>query len=91
MAAFDELKALGLDAFVRKHDPYWDVPLNENLPQPVIDLPLPAVVQGQSAPAPAPKAKKGKASTSMNLFDDHGPLVGDPVPAKHLERGGEDG
>ncbi|RMF01042.1 MAG: hypothetical protein D6773_10585, partial [Alphaproteobacteria bacterium] len=23
------------------HDPYWDIPLNENLPEPVIDLPLP--------------------------------------------------
>ena len=36
---FDELKAIGLDAFTKKHDPYWDIPLNENLPQPVIDLP----------------------------------------------------
>jgi len=39
LAMFDELKAIGLDAFTKKHDPYWDVPLNENLPQPVIDLP----------------------------------------------------
>ena len=37
---FDELKAIGLDAFTKKHDPYWDIPLNENLPQPVIDLPV---------------------------------------------------
>ncbi len=36
---FDELKSIGLDAFCKKHDPYWDIPLNENLPQPVIDLP----------------------------------------------------
>jgi len=36
---FDELKAIGLDAFTKKHDPYWDIPLNENLPQPVIELP----------------------------------------------------
>ncbi len=36
---FDELKSIGLDAFIRKHDPYWGIPLNENLPQPVIDLP----------------------------------------------------
>ncbi|MBE7558419.1 hypothetical protein HS125_05545 [bacterium] len=39
LARFDELKAIGLDAFTRKYDPYWDIPLNENLPQPVIDLP----------------------------------------------------
>ncbi len=39
LAAFDELQAMGLEAFVQKHDPYWDIPLNENLPQPVIDIP----------------------------------------------------
>jgi len=40
LAFFDELKAIGLDAFTKKHDPYWDIPLNENLPQPVIGLPV---------------------------------------------------
>ena len=39
LAAFDELHEIGLEAFTRRHDPYWDIPLNENLPQPVIDLP----------------------------------------------------
>jgi len=39
LAAFDELKAIGLEAFAKKHDPYWDIPLNESLPKPVIDLP----------------------------------------------------
>ncbi len=39
LAMFDELRATGLDAFSKKHDPYWDIPLNENLPEPVIDLP----------------------------------------------------
>ncbi len=38
-ARFDELKSTGLGAFTKKHDPYWDNPLNEDLPQPVIDLP----------------------------------------------------
>ena len=41
LARFDELKSLGLEKFTRKYDPYWDIPLNENLPQPVIDLPIP--------------------------------------------------
>lgn len=35
------MKQIGLDAFTRKHDPYNDIPLNENLPEPVIDLPIP--------------------------------------------------
>jgi hypothetical protein len=39
LARFDELKSIGLEAFTKKHDPYWNIPLNENLPQPVIDLP----------------------------------------------------
>jgi hypothetical protein len=39
LAAFDELKAIGLDAFIKKHDPYWDIPLVMTLPNPVLDLP----------------------------------------------------
>jgi len=41
LAAFDELKTGGLDAFTKKPDPYWDIPLNENLARPVIQLPIP--------------------------------------------------
>jgi len=41
LSKFDELKKIGLEAFCRKYDPYWDIPLNENLPKPVIDLPIP--------------------------------------------------
>lgn len=40
LAAFDELDRLGLKAFVRRYDPYWDVPLVDTVPEPVIDLPL---------------------------------------------------
>jgi hypothetical protein len=42
LAKFDELKRIGLDAFTKKYDPYWDIPLNESLPKPVIELPIPA-------------------------------------------------
>jgi hypothetical protein len=49
LAAFDELLRTGLDAFVQAHDPYADVPLNESLPRPVIDLPIP----GAAAPGAA--------------------------------------
>jgi len=58
LAMFDELKAIGLDAFTKKHDPYWDIPLNETLPKPVIDLPLPA-----TAPDGAPRHRTNE------LFD----------------------
>jgi len=48
LACFDELKAIGLEAFTQKYDPDWDIPLNENLPQPVIDIPIPeAATSGQ--------------------------------------------
>jgi hypothetical protein len=39
---FDELKSIGLQAFTERHDPYFDIPLNDTLPRPVIDLPIPA-------------------------------------------------
>lgn len=38
LAAFNELQEIGLDAFVREHDPYWDIPLIERPPEPVIAL-----------------------------------------------------
>lgn len=47
LAAFEELRALGLDAFTKKHDPYWDMPLNESLPKPVIDILMPSAEAGQ--------------------------------------------
>ena len=49
LARFDELKSIGLDDFTRRHDPCWDIPLNENLPQPVINLPIPAAPQSATA------------------------------------------
>lgn len=39
LAAFDEIRAAGVEAFTREHDPYRDVPLVEALPAPVIELP----------------------------------------------------
>ena len=39
LAKFDELNRVGLDAFTKWYDPYWDIPLNESLPRPVIELP----------------------------------------------------
>jgi len=74
LAAFDELKAIGLDAFTKKHDPYWDNPLNESLPKPVIDLPIP-VEQGQAQPSLGP------------LFDGLDPLpAAEPAAPKPAPR-----
>lgn len=65
LAAFDELKAIGLDAFTRRHDPYHDLPLNEDLPKPVIDIPIPSGEPGQldlglGAPESAAKPRRRK-------------------------------
>jgi hypothetical protein len=60
LTMFDELKQLGLDAFTRKHDPYWDIPLNENLPQPVIELPIPQDVPAQQGFGLGEAAPAGK-------------------------------
>lgn len=46
LSAFDELTKVGLVKFCKNHNPYQDIPLNMNLPKPVIELP---VVDGTSA------------------------------------------
>jgi hypothetical protein len=62
LAAFDELQSLGLEAFTKKHDPHWGIPLNKNLPQPVIALSILAIPPGRTAnfliskPPPPPLA-----------------------------------
>lgn len=63
LAAFDELRSIGLDAFVKKHDPYWDIPLVTSLPKPVIDLP--SSESGDEAfTLSAPKAKRASKKGS---------------------------
>lgn len=63
LAAYDELKSIGLDAFVRKHDPYWDIPLVETLPKPVIDLPMPEGAAEDTPASPPPR----RAQTALPL------------------------
>lgn len=85
LARFDELKSIGLDVFTKKHDPYWDIPLNENLPKPVIELP---VADGQGAEAGEQGSGRGKkrraAKKQANMAReepaDYGPLF--KVPSK---------
>jgi hypothetical protein len=37
---YAELIKIGTEAYIKNYDPYWDVPLNENLPEPVIEIPI---------------------------------------------------
>lgn len=75
LAAFDELAALGLEAFVRKHDSYHDVPLVETLPAPVIDLPAPAV-GGEPPTAGRPGVERSGQAQLFAL--EAGPLFQKP-------------
>ena len=59
LAKFDELKQIGLDAFTKKYDPYWDIPLNESLPKPVIDLPVPIEEAAETAQRTIAFGKRG--------------------------------
>jgi hypothetical protein len=43
LSLFDELERIGVKEFTRNYDPYWDIPLNENLPKPLINIPIPPV------------------------------------------------
>jgi hypothetical protein len=66
LARFDEYGAIGAAAFTRKYDPYWDIPLVESLPQPVIELSgVEAEVEhfSLSAPPHAPRARRGRGRT----------------------------
>lgn len=55
LAAFDELVQIGLGAFCRRHDPYWNAPLVSELARPIIDPPV--------SPAPQRGSRRGKSHT----------------------------
>ena len=58
--------SIGLDALTRKHDSYWDIPLNETLTQPVIELPI-----------ITPKADEADGTTAQGgLFGEEAAMVG---------------
>jgi len=62
LAAFDELQARGLEDFARARDPYWDIPLPEGLPEPVIELSPPprASEEPRAGRSYRSKAAKGR-------------------------------
>ncbi len=35
---FNEIQKIGIEEFIKKNDPYWDIPLNKDLPKPVLSL-----------------------------------------------------
>ena len=80
LAKFDDLKRIGLEAFTKKHDPYWDIPLNENLPQP--DPEVSAAIE--KALKAANNGKEGK----VDLFGNTVPtdLFGNETPPKRRRR-----
>jgi hypothetical protein len=81
LACFDELKSIGLAAFTKKHDPYWDIPINESLPKPVIDLPIMTdggvQVPGEPAQPGKRRGRRAKPSVGRQGPTDYGPLFGD--------------
>jgi hypothetical protein len=75
LAQFDELKSIGLDAFTKKYDPYWDIPLNENLPKPVIESPVIEERKNVIREEGSPYFVDRSGQTSF-LPPDYGPLFG---------------
>jgi len=63
LGAFDELGRIGLEAFCREHDPYADMPLNDALPQPVIDLSATVALPDE------PRTKKSSGQLSLGWAD----------------------
>ncbi|XXT18756.1 hypothetical protein WME94_51875 [Sorangium sp. So ce429] len=77
LAAFDELKRTGLDAFVKAHDPYWDVPLVESLPKPVINVAastIPEVPANGAHDVAAASSTPAERTGQLSLIADRGPL-----------------
>jgi hypothetical protein len=75
LAAFVEIKAIGLEAFCKKHDPYHDIPLVETLPKPVIDLPIPAEGDGAGAARTAGRRRKSRKDQPLMWNKETGELL----------------
>src|SRR5262249_21628728 len=51
----------------KKHDPYWDIPLNEDLPKPVIELPAISTPGGSLFDQARPKGKETAKPKTRSL------------------------
>jgi hypothetical protein len=47
LSLFDELENNSVETFTRMHDPYWDIPLNERLPEAEIDISIPSARENE--------------------------------------------
>jgi hypothetical protein len=81
LAKFDELKQIGLDAFTKKYDPYWDIPLNESLPKPVIDLPVPIEEAAETAQRTIAFGKRG-----YSVEDEERPVAAELTPRAYARK-----
>jgi hypothetical protein len=68
LAAFDDYAKLGEQKFCKRNDPYWDVPLVETLAEPVIDLGVDVVGDGNGAKR-GKTSRKAKASTQREFAE----------------------
>ena len=79
--AFDELSDIGFKAFARKHDPYWDIPLNEDLPQPVLDVEIPGRDgMGQAGLGPLFESPSAAASSAEIAASTAHTVTAKPAP-----------
>ncbi len=70
LARFDELKSMGIEEFTKKYDPYWDIPLNENLPQP--DPAVSAAIEkfsGEAVRSRVGSSNKNKKGIQRELYE----------------------
>jgi hypothetical protein len=85
LTAFDDLQAHGLPAFLRLHDPYFDLPLPDHLPTPVLPI---ALTQAPSTPTPTASdtltQRTIEHTGQAQLFTDHGPLFANLPPDTYL-------
>lgn len=87
LAAFDELREIGLAAFTRAHDPYHDIPLVTDLPKPVLQL-LPRPTDAPASPAAGPDAPTVQRRIDGSFEPAQISLLGpDPDPPAKKPRG----
>ena len=79
LEAFDELIDIGLEAFIKRHDSYWDIPLNENLPRPIQELGISdGIGMAEASMGPLFASSSVAASPAESLQANAPPYAGRP-------------
>ena len=76
LQAFDRLQSMGLDAFVKENDAYWDIPLPEHLPKPALDFQAISLSEPSLGPEPEPVAQPMPQPGATLSLMDIGPSQG---------------